>query len=241
MKRANLNGFLAGVLVMLILMVSIPALAYSGTKSIDVSYNNIKITLDGKQVTPRDGSGKIVEPFTFDGTTYLPVRAVATALDLAVDWDAATQTVVLGTGVVSNSKWSKDNPAPIGTKININNTSNKWAGAIFVSQVLRGEDALAQFDKKRAELNKVSDDQEILLAKIQIETAPNSQVQWSHGLTQFFSGYSGYNDRLDTAFYGSPDNGDGYVWRAFVIDKSDTQPKIAYEPFGVDDAWFRLY
>lgn len=36
-----------------------------------------------------------MEPFILDGTTYLPVRAVAGALGLGVGWDDATSTVTL--------------------------------------------------------------------------------------------------------------------------------------------------
>jgi len=240
MIRANIKGFVVGLLFMCILLVSISALADGGTRTIEVNYSNIKITLDGKQITPRDGKGDIVEPFTYNGTTYLPVRGIATALGLAVDWDSTTNTVLLGTGIVSGD-WNKDNPAPIGTKINIDYGANKWKGAMFVSQVLRGEDALEQFNQKLFELNRLTENQEVVLAKVLIETSPDSPTQWSYGLTQFFSGYSGYTDILVGAYYGAPDGGDGYIWRAYIVDKSDTQPKLTFKPFGVDNVWFKLY
>lgn len=71
---------------------------YVGTnasKTINAAYRNIKITLDGVRVEPKDTTGKTVEPFTSDGTTYLPLRAIASALSLAVDWDGDTSTVIL--------------------------------------------------------------------------------------------------------------------------------------------------
>lgn len=61
----------------------------------NISFNNIKISLDGKEFHPTDASGKYTEPFIIDGTTYLPVRAVAGMLGLAVDWDKDTGTVIL--------------------------------------------------------------------------------------------------------------------------------------------------
>jgi len=246
-KRENIKGFLSGVLVTVLLISSIPALASTGSKMIEVYYNNIKITLDGVQVTPRDGQGNIVEPFTFNGTTYLPVRAVSNALGIAVDWDSDSKTVILGTGVVSGD-WSKDNPAPIGTKIIVDyrltaptTANNSWKGSMFVSQVLRGEEAEAEFNKTFLSTNKVGEDQEILLAKVQIETATDSNSDWRMGLVQFFTGYSGYNNRLSPANFGKPSDGDGYVWLAYIVDKSDTQPKLAFDPTGVNNAWFGLY
>jgi len=244
MKKGNIKWFLAGVLAAIMLTMSIPALASTGTRTIEVVYNNIKITLDGKQVTPRDGQGNVIEPFIYNGTTYLPLRAVASALGLAVEWDSGTQTVLLGTGAVSGD-WSKDNPAPIGTKINVDYQTtiagSGWKGAMFVSQVLRGGEAAAEFSQSLISQNRVGEGQEIVLAKIQIETANDSPRQWGVGMTQFFTGYSGYNDRLGGAFYGTPKDGDGYVWRAFVVDKSDTQPKLAFDPYGVNNVWFGLY
>ena len=52
--------------------------------------------MDGKTFTPKDVTGKVVDPFIVDGTTYLPVRAVAEALGKEVSWDSETRTVSLG-------------------------------------------------------------------------------------------------------------------------------------------------
>lgn len=47
-------------------------------------------------VTPKDVTGTIVEPFIYQGTTYLPVRAVGEAIGKKVTWDGETKTVYLG-------------------------------------------------------------------------------------------------------------------------------------------------
>ncbi|MCL1859872.1 MAG: copper amine oxidase N-terminal domain-containing protein [Oscillospiraceae bacterium] len=64
-------------------------------KTVSISYNDIKITLNGKQITPKDANGNAVDPFILNGSTYLPVRAVGEALGLEVDWDGKTNTVIL--------------------------------------------------------------------------------------------------------------------------------------------------
>ena len=48
------------------------------------------------KIEPADATGKIVEPFIYDGTTYLPVRAVGEAIGKSVTSDGATQSVYLG-------------------------------------------------------------------------------------------------------------------------------------------------
>lgn len=63
----------------------------------ELSYNDIKITLDGQEITPLDAAGNYVEPFIIDGTTYLPVRGISSALGLDVSWDGKAKTVILTT------------------------------------------------------------------------------------------------------------------------------------------------
>ena len=92
------SSFFAGMLTMLlILCLGGTAFAAAYQKQATLNYQGIKITLDGEEITPKDGAGNVVEPFTIDGTTYLPVRAVANALGLEVGWDGATNTVILTT------------------------------------------------------------------------------------------------------------------------------------------------
>ncbi len=69
------------------------ALAEPVTKLIEVEYSNIKLNIDGKETVPKDANGNTVEPFTYEGTTYLPVRAVSEALDKEVGWDEESSTV----------------------------------------------------------------------------------------------------------------------------------------------------
>lgn len=95
-KLSNLKWFTLGIAVCLLATtLMIPALASTLTKTASLVYNDIKITLNGSSITPKDANGNTVEPFMIDGTTYLPVRAVANALGLSVEWDEAAKTVKL--------------------------------------------------------------------------------------------------------------------------------------------------
>lgn len=55
------------------------------------------IMIDGDALSCYDANGTLVEPFVSDGTTYVPVRAIAEAFDTTVSWDQETKTVHLGT------------------------------------------------------------------------------------------------------------------------------------------------
>lgn len=91
----KLQGALVGVLVGATL-VNIPTLARQAAERIEVVYDDIKILIDGKEFQPTDVNGNTVEPFIYNGTTYLPVRAIANAFDKEVDWEPQTSTVSLG-------------------------------------------------------------------------------------------------------------------------------------------------
>ena len=70
--------------------------AKQATETISVIYDNIKILIDGIEYTAYDANGEVVEPFIYNGTTYLPVRGIANAFDKDVVWEPQTGTVVLG-------------------------------------------------------------------------------------------------------------------------------------------------
>lgn len=84
------------LVIIFIFLMTFEGLAVSVGKNITVYFNEIKLMIDGKIVTPKDANGNTVEPFIYNGTTYLPVRAVADALGQDVNWDADTATVVIG-------------------------------------------------------------------------------------------------------------------------------------------------
>ncbi len=97
---------LALVLV-LMFSLTVPASA-AATGNVDITYRSIRIVINGEEISPCDENGGRVEPFIMDatGTTYLPLRAVAGALGLSVEWDAVSSTVKLTSGAepVSSSE-----------------------------------------------------------------------------------------------------------------------------------------
>ena len=95
--KNKLSGFIAGVMVtILVLSASFAVFGDNLSKKVEIVYRNIKICIDGAFFEPKDAGGNPAEPFILDGTTYLPVRAVANAIGKDVAWDAATNTVYLG-------------------------------------------------------------------------------------------------------------------------------------------------
>lgn len=93
--KKTLIGYLSGFLSAAVL-VSGAAYAGNTTTLYDVISGGVKIFVDGHKLNPTDANGNVVEPIIYNGTTYLPVRAVANALGKAVYWDGPNYTVYLG-------------------------------------------------------------------------------------------------------------------------------------------------
>ena len=56
---------------------------------------DITVELNGTPQTMKDVNGNEVYAISYNGTTYLPIRAIGEAMGLTVNWDSATQTVDL--------------------------------------------------------------------------------------------------------------------------------------------------
>lgn len=91
------KGFFSGALsVILVVALSVSVFASTNRQNIEVIYNNIKINVKGNNIEfSKDSRGNKIEPFIYNGTTYLPVKAISESLKLPVEWDGKTQTVYI--------------------------------------------------------------------------------------------------------------------------------------------------
>lgn len=116
--KNNFRSFISGVLVTLLCVGLISSAAATiGQRTLTANYNDIKIMLNGKQLIPRDATGAVVEPFTVNGTNYLPVRAIGEALGLSVDWDGSTSTVILTSTSAGQSPSQSVPPEPTSDQV----------------------------------------------------------------------------------------------------------------------------
>jgi len=95
-KQSTSRGFLTGILTMaLIFGLASPAGAALTSKTIQV-LTGAEIYIDGIKLEPKDANGKPVETFVYNGTTYVPLRAVSQSLGKNVNWDGEKQRVYIG-------------------------------------------------------------------------------------------------------------------------------------------------
>ena len=83
MNTRRLKDFTAGAILTAVVVGGV-TVGYA-----KVAQTSIPVTVDGKQLVTEK------EPFIYDGTTYLPVRAVGEAVGKTVGWDGKTNTVTL--------------------------------------------------------------------------------------------------------------------------------------------------
>lgn len=93
--KKMLRGYILGILSAA-LLIGRTVYAANTVTLYGVLMNGIKIVVDGRTINPKDANGNPVEPMIYNGTTYLPVRAVADALGKQVYWDGTNYTVYLG-------------------------------------------------------------------------------------------------------------------------------------------------
>ena len=116
MKRDFARGFVSAIVLVGLIGT---AAATTGRQTVEIDYNNIKVTLDDEAVSLVDANGDAVEPFSINGTTYLPVRAISSALGLNVDWDQEASTVILTTSSYNSTDKIQNDSLSIGDIVTI--------------------------------------------------------------------------------------------------------------------------
>ena len=103
--KKYLKGFLTGLLVATLLMNV--ALGETVKKTIEVVYNSVNLTVNGKKVDANN--------ILYNGITYVPLRAISEMLGKEVGWDQATFTASINDKIVEEPKKEepkKDEPLP---------------------------------------------------------------------------------------------------------------------------------
>ena len=90
--KSNVKSFLLGVVMTVIVSGVLTAFA----ATIDVEIGGIRIFWDGEEKTLTNVNGEKVEPMIYNGTTYVPVRAMSELMGKTVEWDETTTTVYVG-------------------------------------------------------------------------------------------------------------------------------------------------
>ena len=121
-----MKKFIAGITAGVVLATSVSAIAAT-VQNIKASYSVSKLIVNGVD------TGKGSSCFISEGTTYVPLRVIAEALNQDISWDSATKTIYINskdstTDVIEEPT---DLPATNTTTGKTNNTTNKTANSIY--------------------------------------------------------------------------------------------------------------
>lgn len=260
--RKQWKGFLSGLVTAAILLAFVTSAYAAYQRQATLDYTGIKITLNGQPVTPADANGDPVEPFAMEGTTYLPVRAIANALGLGVEWEQATQTVKLtgGGALVSDQQaqtatesYSRTNPAPIGTaqSIQVDNWLEKYNASVVILETTRGTEAYNMLKKANQFNSPAEEGMEYILVKTRVSINSVDEDKAVSLSSYSFDAYSADNVEYKSAFAVVPEpkfSGNvfagGTLEGYFVVQvsQSDKAPKLVFGANydGSGGIWFSL-
>jgi len=258
--REKVKGFIVGLIVAtMLIMTTVSVGATDGSMDITAVFKNIKIYVDGDKLNPTDANGNTVEPFIYNGTTYLPVRAIGEALGKQVTWDNNTNSVYLGeivnTQTTQNTQtYSRTNPAPINTpqSINISNYLEEYTATVTVLEVIGGDNAWKKIQDANMFNGAPSDGKKYVLVKVQAiisAVKDDKAVDLNNYLFKTFSSSNvEYSDWISVVepspqFSGQVYSGgvlEGYI--TFEVGKDDISPKIVFGQNydGTGGIWFSI-
>ncbi|MVP01857.1 copper amine oxidase N-terminal domain-containing protein [Paenibacillus lutrae] len=96
--------FISSIVASSLLFGSVGVFAAGGIEKIQAYLNHgIKFQVNGASWVPKDSDGVKLAPVVYEGSSYLPARAVAEALGAEVKWDDDTQTIYIKSGSGSSN------------------------------------------------------------------------------------------------------------------------------------------
>ena len=69
--------------------------AMQGTKNVKITYDDIKITMDGKATVLKDLEGRAIEPFIYNDTMYVPISPLVRQFGKSSTYDSKSKTLVI--------------------------------------------------------------------------------------------------------------------------------------------------
>lgn len=261
--RKQWKGFISGFVTAAMILVFVTSAYAAYQRQATLDYTGIKITLNGQPVTPADANGNPVEPFAMEGTTYLPVRAIANALGLGVEWEQATQTVKLtgGGALVSDQQaqvatefYSRTNPAPIGTaqSIQVKTYSEDYNASVVVLEATRGDGAYKMLKEANEFWAQAPDEgMEYIVVKARVSINSVAEDKAVSLSSYSFDAYSADNVEYKSIFTVDPEPQfrgnvfaggtlEGYF--TIQVSQSDKAPKLVFgsKYDGSGGIWFSL-
>lgn len=203
MKTKTKSLLLVVLSVILIAGLSVSALAADGFLTLKVSPINVMV--NGEIFQPKDAGGKNVMVFTYNGTTYAPVRALAETYGLEVGYDQSKNMATVNKAGYTPTPQSTTQSKGFASqwKVTSKPITNYDNERIFTAEY-SGNLSMNEFKAWWKSLNQeeIETGAEQLAAEAQRTVAPNkvtmyfSYGQYSLGTAYGFNGYQQSNFNL---------------------------------------------
>jgi len=187
-----------------------------------------------------------------NGSTYLPLKAIAELLDVKVKWNSELHRVEIGD--MPTAEYSYSNPAPLGTAqiIEVEDILQKYKAEISVKEIIRGEEAWKMIKEANMFNGEAPDGYEYVLAKIYFKLLNINEGQSYRLSDAWFDLVSSDGKKYDYASVVEPNpslNAELYKgashegWAAFLVKKDDKAPKLVFgrKYDGSGGIWFKAY
>lgn len=193
-----LSGFLSCAIIM---TLALSVMAITGKTTIDVY--PIDIMVNGEVFQPTNAQGKPVDVFTYKGTTYAPLRALAVAYGLEVGYDAEKKLATVSepeatptpdtTAKPDYSDWSEEKEAEYQT------FRAKWE---IEERVVKSP--YDMYYRMKTEDASITDMEEYVKANEEFVTRMVVELDWETEVATMIM------------------VGEGTIWNFFVIDRVKT-------------------
>ncbi|MCL2199278.1 MAG: stalk domain-containing protein [Defluviitaleaceae bacterium] len=211
--KERAKGFIAGVLLMILLSSSVAVLA--NTAVLDVVFSVNHVVVNGNRLNLSEEE----RPFTSGGRTFLPARAISEALGQPVEWDGSTGTIYIGSRITTLYVPPQPTPVPL------------LEAASPFEQNPPGRTGLHE-----ATVHMLGQPYPMAI-RSGSSMGGNTYTQWSqHNLNSQFTTLSGTIGRID----GTPANtasisfiGDGRTLATFTVDGNTMPTDISVDVSGV--------
>ncbi|CAH1198850.1 hypothetical protein PAECIP111893_01133 [Paenibacillus plantiphilus] len=112
------KAFVSTILATGLLCGAVGVYSSNGVAVVQAYLNStIKFTVNGASWTPKDANGKKLSPLVYNGSTYLPAKAVGEVLNAEVQYNGNSKTVAITTtGSANAGEPYNDAPTPATTK-----------------------------------------------------------------------------------------------------------------------------
>jgi len=142
-KLRGARNFIIGMLTMaLIFTLVMTVTARSGNRTVTMTYNDIKVVIDGNPVTLTDLDGNAIEPVLIDNTLYVPMSPLVRALGKSSTYDGNAKTLYIGPKPAETVPFLKvapaydvSNTAMVWTANDVTMGGNKYNDAIVYSNI----------------------------------------------------------------------------------------------------------